>query len=76
MRPLREIISRLTNISAAIKSDMLYINKRGNRIMHWPKSKLANIEDLRYKQKVDAQECLAKTGKIISALYRSPPLRG
>ncbi len=60
--------------SSATKSDMYYIIRRGNRIMHWPKSKWANIEDLRSKQKADAQKCLAKTRKIISALYRSPPL--
>lgn len=75
LRPLGKIISRLTNISDATKEDMSYIVRRGNRIMHWPKSKLANIEDLRLKQKADAQKCLAKTRKIISALYRSPPLR-
>ncbi|MDD9815321.1 MAG: hypothetical protein OXU31_04985 [Gammaproteobacteria bacterium] len=75
LRPLGEIISRLTTISAATKSDMYYIIRRGNRIMHWPKSKWANIEDLRSRQKADARECLARTAKIISALYRSPPLR-
>lgn len=75
LRPLGEIISRLTNISATTKEDMSYIRWCGNRIMHWPKSKLANIEDFRLKQKAEAKECLAKTRKIISALYRPPPLR-
>lgn len=75
LRPLGKIISRLTNISAATKKDMSYIVRRGNRIMHWPKSELANIEDLRFKQKAEAKKCLAKTRKIISALYQSPPLR-